>query len=189
MEEEAKMSEKVQKDWIAESQKVFYYEYHSNAGEIYVEGGGDDAIGKAEGITVKVEINVKWLYNGSSIPSGYKAFARIEGNISKLTIYDAVLKSRLGQEKAEKIHECLHGHTVDGWRDLPTCEVHVEQLEDYVQKQSFGAIIKGVQFIIMIPCVSKYEENKSGHIKNYIIKNVNFVAKDIDRREAPSSLR
>jgi len=149
----------------------------------------EDPLGKAEGIIAKVEINVKWLYNGGAIPTGYKAFARIAGNISKLTIYDAVLKSRLGEEKAEKIHECLRGHTVDGWMGLPTCEVRVEQLEDYEQTQSFKAIIKGVQFIIVMPSVSKYEENKSGYIKNYIIQSANFVAKDVDRREIPPVLR
>lgn len=188
MEGEVKMSEKVQKEWMAEYQRVFYREYHSDEGEIYPEGV-EDPLGKAESITAKLEINVKWLCNGSSISAGYKAFARITGNISKLTIYDAVLKSRLGEEKAEEIHECLRGHTVDGWRNLPTCEVHVEQLEDYKQKQSFRAIIKGVQFIIVIPFVSKYEENKSGYIKNYIVENVDFVARDMDRREVPTVLR
>lgn len=183
------MSENVQKEQIGEYQRVFYREYHSDESEIYPEGV-EDPLGKAEGISVKVEINVKWVYNGSSIPTGHKAFARIGGNISKLTIYDAVLKSRLGEEKAEKIHDCLHGRTVEGWRDLPTCEVHVKQLENYEQKQSFRAIIKGVQFIIVIPFVSKYEEkSKSGYIENYIIENVNFVAKDIDRREVPPVLR
>ena len=184
------MGEKIQKEWIGEYQRVFYRKYYSDEGEIYPEGVEDqDPLGKAEDIAVKVEINVKWSYNESYIPSGYKAFARIAGNISKFTIYDAVLKSRLGEETAGKIHECLRGHTLDGWMNLPTCEVHVEQLKDYEQTQRFRAIIKGVQFIIVIPSVSKYEENKSGYIKNYIIKNVDFVAKDVDRREVPSILR
>lgn len=188
MDGEVKMNENVRKEGIGEYQRVFYREYYGDEGEVYPEGG-EDPLGKAEDITAKLEINVKWSYNESCIPSGYKAFARIAGNISKLTIYEAVLKSRLGEEKAGKIHECLRGHTVDGWEALPICKVCVEQLKDYEQKQSFKAIIKGVQFVIVIPLVSKYEEkSQSGYIKNCIMENVNFIAKDIDRREVPRFL-
>lgn len=166
-------------------------EYRGDKGSIYVSGSANkvDPFGEAEGITAKVKINITWIYNESNIPSSIQPFSAIRGNISELTIYDAVLESLLGKNDAEKTRNCLNGHTLDGYRSLQMCDIYVKKLEEYAKKQSFEAIIKGVQFIIVIPSVTSYVENKTSYIKNYILKNVHFVAKDIERIDLPSALR
>ena len=146
----------------------------------------DGLFGAAEDISVKVAISIIWSYNESSHPSEIQTFSKITGNISKLTIYDSVLKSRLGKEKREKIYRCLHGISIDGYKNLPQCTIYMENLKDYTENQSFEAVIEGVVFIILLPSIKRIIKNKNEHFLT--LKNVFSTATDISRKEAHQDL-
>lgn len=160
-------------------------EYSGDGGFIYAPGA-DEPIGKAEDITAKVKIHIKRIYNGSSVPSDIQTFSMIEGNISKLTIYDSVIDSRLGNEGARKIRDCLRGSTIDGHRSIVISDINIAQLRECATDQSFKAKIKGVQVIILLPFVERFAESEEEQY--LILKNVAFVAKDIERQDPPSAL-
>lgn len=165
-------------------------EYSGKEASIFVEGRvkKEDPLGRVENITAKVKIHIKGTYNESTIPSGIQTFSVIEGKISELTIYYAVLKYILKERQMiEELWDCLRGGSIEGYRKLPICDIHVEKLEDTAKKESFEAVIKGVQFIIVIPSIIDTSKQKGE--RNYTLNNVVFVAKDIERRETPSALK
>lgn len=160
-------------------------EYSGDGGYIYATGA-DEPIGKAEGITAKVKIHIKRIYNGSSVPSDIQTFSMIEGNISKLSIADSVIDSRLGNEGARKIRDCLRGSTIEGHMSIEIRDMNIKQLRDCATGQSFGAKIEGVRVIILLPSIERFVERENE--KYLILKNVAFVAKDIKRTDTPEAL-
>lgn len=163
-------------------------EYSGDKGTIHDSAieKDDGLFGEAKGIYAKVEITIMWSYNESSLTSDIRTFSKITGNISKLTIYDSVLKSILGEEKKEKIYSCLRGISLDGYKNLPQCTIDVEHLKDHIEDESFGAVIKGVESIILVPSIKRITKKEN---EQYLtLKNVFFIAKDINRKKAPPDL-
>ena len=158
-------------------------EYSGDGGYVYASGV-DEPIGKAEDITVTVKM--KRIYGDSSVPTDIQTFSMIEGKIFKLSIADSVIDQRLGKDGARKIRDCLSGSTIDGYRSIEICDIEVTHLREFATGQSFKAKIKGVQFIILLPSVERFDESENE--KYLILKNVAFVAKDIERKEPPSAL-
>jgi len=159
---------------------IFSREYEGGEGEIIVE---NEVIGRVEGITVNVNLNIEPQYEEGSIPSDFKGLIDITGKISKVTIYMATSERLLGIERAIDIEQCLHGRKIEDWTSMLECDISTKSLKDSESKNGFEATIKGVRLVMLLPSVSIEEKSsKCEYAKNYIVKDVNFIAKDIERR-------